>query len=87
MKNLLAAAMAAALAIAGAATAYADDGQVGNGNVRQNGVDQGPSSTNGNHSVLVQTVNGVTTVIVDGVQLYGDEAQPYIDAARNRARR
>jgi hypothetical protein len=44
------------------------------------------NGTNGNHSVLVQTVNGVTTVIVDGVQLYGADAQPYIDAAKARLR-
>lgn len=83
MNKLVAAALAAALAVAGAATAHAD--QIGNGNTTTNGVDD-RSATNGNHSVLVSTVNGVTTVIVDGEQLYGDDAQPYIDAAKAKLR-
>lgn len=42
--------------------------------------------TNGNHSVNVSIVNGVATVVVDGRQLYGDEAQPYIDAAEAKSK-
>ena len=38
----------------------------------------------GNHSVNVSIVNGVATVVVDGVELHGAEAQPYIDAAKAR---
>ena len=78
-------AVSAALLAASAATACADP-QVGNGNHSVNGVDV-TSPSNGNHSVLVQTVDGVTTVIVDGQQLYGADAQPYIDAARAKRRR
>lgn len=71
-------------AIATATVAGAEE-QIGNGNTTQTG--GGTSFNNGNHSVSVSIVNGVATVIVDGVQLYGDEAQPYIDAARSKHRR
>lgn len=85
--NIIAAAAAIAAAIIAATLtpAHADGPQVGNGNTRINGVDVN-NGTNGNHSVLVQTVDGVTTVIVDGVELHGAEAQPYIDAARRNHR-
>jgi hypothetical protein len=81
MRNFIAAvaAVIAAASVASIPSACADP-QVGNG--LTNGVDNG---TNGNHSVLVQTVDGVTTVVVDGKTLTGAEAQPYIDEARLRA--
>jgi hypothetical protein len=64
-------AVSVALLAAASATACADDSQVGNG--------LGGDGTSGNHSVLVQTVNGVTTVVVDGKMLTGEEAEQYIN--------
>jgi hypothetical protein len=44
-------------------------------------------STSVNHSVNISTINGVTKVVVDGVELHGAEAQKYIDGARQKAKR
>ena len=78
-------AVSTALLAISTACAHADP-QVGNGNTSSNGVDV-VSPSNGNHSVMVQTIDGVTTVIVDGRELHGAEAQPYIDAAKAKRRR
>ena len=73
-----------AMSIATAATACADDpNQVGNGNVEQNG--GGIAEGNGANSISVTTINGVTTVMVDGRQVFGAEAARYINAAKARS--
>ncbi len=48
------------------------------------GVAQADDGNNGNSSISVTTINGVTTVVVNGRQVYGAEADKYIAEAKAR---
>ena len=50
------------------------------------GVAHADDGSNGNSSITVTTVNGVTTVVVNGRQVFGAEAEKYIAEAKARAK-